>query len=181
MLPPLPVRSNGRYAFNIVGESHYQDAIEAIVGGRTREGADEVADAVLACERDNPHDGNAVRVDIEGRTVGYLSREHAEKYRRWTATLSPPDRDVTCPARIVGGWDRGNGNRGHFGVKLDLPFRKLTTGFGKPPASRSIPATRRQVARADGIVAQGRQAIVMGVRLLIGGLAIIAIWAACRK
>jgi hypothetical protein len=28
---------------------------------------------------------------------------------------------ATCKARIRGGWDRGGGDTGHFGVKLDLP------------------------------------------------------------
>lgn len=32
-----------------------------------------------------------------------------------------PGADVKCSAMIVGGWDRGKGDTGYFGVKLDLP------------------------------------------------------------
>jgi hypothetical protein len=27
---------------------------------------------------------------------------------------------ISCKAKIVGGWDRGEGDRGYFGVKLSL-------------------------------------------------------------
>jgi hypothetical protein len=70
------------FALPIVGESHYQDALEQICGPRTDEGEDRRVEAQLVLEDQNPHDSMAVRVDINGITVGYLSRDHARTYRR---------------------------------------------------------------------------------------------------
>lgn len=108
--------SGGEYATEIVGESHYQKALESLAGGRFEDAAEKHVSAVLIHEDDNAHDSNAVRVDIRGKTVGYLSREDA---RTWRAK-APGSFRHECPAVIVGGWDRGDGDRGHFGVRLDL-------------------------------------------------------------
>lgn len=103
--------------FNIVGESNYQDALELIVGGRTEESADHSCDAMLVPEPSNPYDHNAVRVTIDGHTIGYLARQHAIEYHRAIGA-----RTTTCEAVVVGGWDRGDGDRGHFGAKLDIAW-----------------------------------------------------------
>ena len=110
--------SHDRFAVNVVGESHYQPALERICGGRSDEGADEQATATLILEDDNPYDrGNAVRVDIGGATVGYLTRDDAKRYRQ---LLKANAAQRSCPAVIRGGWDRGDDDRGDFGVRLDL-------------------------------------------------------------
>jgi hypothetical protein len=109
--PPV----NAPFAIPVVGESHYQDTIEEVCGGRTPEGADRECEAELIPEDDNRYDANAVRVEIDGRTVGYLARPDAVDYRRLHRR-----RLMRCPAVIRGGWDRGVGDRGSFGVCLDL-------------------------------------------------------------
>ena len=111
----------GDYALDVVGESNYQSALASICGGRTEDGHNEIVQATLIHEDSNPHDSMAVRVDISGRTVGYLSRENARQYRKQLARAGHPGITATCSAMIVGGWDRGGGDTGHFGVKLDLP------------------------------------------------------------
>lgn len=113
------IPGDGSFALEIVGESHYQEALEAICGGRTEEGWFKEVEATLIYEDSNPHDDHAVRVDIQGRTVGYLKREHARQVREQIRSDCPP---LTCRAMIVGGWDRGEDDRGFFGVKLDIPF-----------------------------------------------------------
>jgi hypothetical protein len=117
----ITLRGDGDYFTDVVGESHYQPWIERVVGGRTGESAEHYTDADLVLEDANPHDPKAVRVDVHGGTVGYLSREDARAYRRWVTATHGRPMGATCPAVIVGGWDRGGGDRGHFGVKLDLP------------------------------------------------------------
>ncbi|HWO71025.1 MAG TPA: HIRAN domain-containing protein [Actinomycetota bacterium] len=113
--------SEGRFRVDAVGESRYQEALEAIVGGRTEEGADLETVALLVPEPTNRYDPNAVQVLIDGKVVGYLSRENAEVLQpRILATMRREQRAVACRARIVGGWDRGGGDRGHFGVRLYL-------------------------------------------------------------
>jgi hypothetical protein len=108
---------------------HYQKALKALAGPKCEDGVEHVehyCKATLVLENNNPHDDKAVRVDIDGRTVGYLSRDMAREYRRKVASGS-----MTVQALIVGGWNRGGGDTGHYGVKLDLP-----DGIEKPGTLR---------------------------------------------
>jgi len=115
------VSGPGEFDVEVVGESHYQQALERICGGRTRNGVEKYVTAQLVLEDSNRYDRMAVRVDIEGQTVGYLSRENAREYRRQLKRAGHPDLTVTCDALIRGGWDRGGGDTGNFGVRLDRP------------------------------------------------------------
>lgn len=109
------VSTRSVFATEVVGESKYQRNLLKICGKRTPDGAEEYRTAVLVLESDNPHDSNAVRVDIDGLTVGYLPRARAIAWRR----TSPVDRHA-CAAVIRGGWDRGGSDKGSYGVWLDL-------------------------------------------------------------
>lgn len=115
----------GRYDFDIVGESHYQDTLEDVCGGRSEDAADHDTLAILIPQPDNPHDRNAVRVvmlvDDEMETVGYLSRDQAVPYHQRMAQMGLSRRLAGCRAKIVGGWEGPRGS-GHFGVKLDLAW-----------------------------------------------------------
>ena len=113
--------SPGRYDVDVVGESHYQDALEGICGGRSEESQRLVIDAVSAPENNNPHDPKAVGVWIDDQMVGYMDRENARIIRQQMANISNDEIALRVSAIIVGGWDRGEGDRGYFGVKLDLP------------------------------------------------------------
>jgi len=126
------LRGSGAFALPIVGESYYQEALEAICGPRSDEGEDRRVEARLVLEDDNPHDSMAVRVEIEGQTVGHLSREHARQYRNQLEKAGYASTDAYCEARIRGGWDRGEGRQGHYGVFLDLPMDGLDD-HGQPP------------------------------------------------
>jgi hypothetical protein len=83
---------------------------------------------VLIHEDDNPADSMAVRIEIAGQCIGYLTRANARLYRSWLASGGHAGRRTTCAARIIGGWDRGSGSRGYFGVELDIP-----SFYGPPP------------------------------------------------
>jgi hypothetical protein len=63
---------------DIVGESYRQDALRQLWTG-----PETTFDAVMIPESNNPHDRNAVRVEIKATHVGYLSRETAEAYRSY--------------------------------------------------------------------------------------------------
>jgi hypothetical protein len=110
----------GLFSLEAVGESNYQEALERICGGRSYDGADLLTDATLVHEDTNPYDPEAVRIDIAGGTVGYLSRAHARIYRRQMAMAGHAGRVAVCAARIRGGWDRGEDDRGSYGVRLDV-------------------------------------------------------------
>jgi hypothetical protein len=104
----------------VVGESHYQDNLARLaeVHPPDRARMREVV-ATLIHENDNPVDPLAIRVDIEGLKVGYLTRVAARQYRQWLAAGGHAGRTTTCAARITGGgWE---GRPGYFGVALDIP------------------------------------------------------------
>lgn len=115
------VVGDSTFSADVVGESHYQGNIEHAAGGRNHDSAHVVTKAVLYLEDENPHDRNAVRVLIEGRTAGYLDRAAAKAWRRKLSAGGFPIGHYTVDALIVGGWDRGEDDQGHFGVKLDVP------------------------------------------------------------
>jgi hypothetical protein len=113
--------SKGAFILQVVGESHYQAALEAICGGRTEDGADDKPRiAYLILEDGNPYDPEAVRVEIDGRHVGHLSRPDARAFRAYLTGHGIQQKTVYCKAQIRGGWDRGPEDRGHFGVFLDF-------------------------------------------------------------
>ena len=113
------VQGDEAFGFEMVGESHYQDALENIVGGRCEDSAKCYCAALLSPERDNKHDRDAVAVTIRGHKVGYLSREDAPSFN--AALRAVGLQEAVCAAIIVGGWQRGS-DRGHFGVKLDMSW-----------------------------------------------------------
>jgi hypothetical protein len=111
----------GTYNVEVVGESHYQQELEKICGGRTEDSAEKHCRATLVLEDSNAYDRNAVRIDVDGATVGYLPRDSAKVYRQRLKEAGHPRLYATCNAVIRGGWDRGHGNAGSFGIWLDLP------------------------------------------------------------
>lgn len=116
------------YPTEIVGESNYQSAFEAIFPNYDEdEGVkedDQVATLIL--ENNNPYDPNAVRVEIEQHQVGYLSKNDAKNYRNKLIELGIPDATGLCYASIRGGFrKRSTGEMTNFGVRLDMDLINL--------------------------------------------------------
>ena len=104
---------------DVVGEQHYQDALEDVADGRNAFGTRRRnVTATLVREPDNPYDTNAVRVEIAHAPVGHLSREDAPRFHAIIARLAKEGSCATCRALLTGGWDRSGGDRGLIGVKL---------------------------------------------------------------
>jgi hypothetical protein len=131
--PPTPVASGappsgqltqvilrGGEEVGVVGESHYQDALTAIAGGKHPESVSIPTQAVLMPEPENPYDPDAVAVYIAGRKVGHLPRPAAKAYGPVGRRFAEQQQVGVCAATITGGWDRGDGDTGHFGVRIDL-------------------------------------------------------------
>ena len=110
---PVPLPPSGAYDFEIVGETSCQQALWDLAGGNTAEGVNVQAVAHLVVET-TP--STAVRVDIAGRPVGYLSHSNAVRYR------TQVNKTGTCAAVIRGGWQRER-EAGNFLVKLDLELK----------------------------------------------------------
>lgn len=115
------IKGRDQFQVNVAGESFYPDAFAALVGARSRDGIAFPARAQLMLDDDNVHDKNAVKVAIEGHQVGHLPRNAARAFRRTVRYGDLALHEVfECAALINGGWDRGGGDVGNFGVKLDL-------------------------------------------------------------
>jgi HIRAN domain len=103
----------------VVGTSYYQQALTDITG---RQGDEEVRVekvAVLVPEPDNPHDRDAIAVHIEGRLVGYLSRDENRRWQDIVQTLAGHDHLAAAEALVAG---RGPGaSTPNVGVFLRLP------------------------------------------------------------
>jgi HIRAN domain len=117
---PTPVILPGGIEVGVVGESHYQDALTAIAGGKRPDGANLQTQAALVFEPTNPYDPDAVAVYVDGHKVGYLPRPAAQAYGPVGRQLAAQQQYGVCRAVIVGGWVREDGDTGHFGVTLDL-------------------------------------------------------------
>lgn len=113
----VPLKGNGSFSFDIVGEASYQDALETIAGKKTREGKELRCTASVSPEPTNPHDANAIAVEIGGKKVGYLNKVDAKDY----ASQLKESGGGTCEiaAMVVGGF-KTKTREGHFGVKLDI-------------------------------------------------------------
>ncbi|MEY8828911.1 hypothetical protein AB9K34_10920 [Sedimentitalea sp. XS_ASV28] len=107
--------------FEIAGAGNYQAELLRLAGGRKREYGVRIDEqATLSPEPSNPHDPDAVAVFIRKMKVGYLRKNDAPTFGAFLKEAGA-DR-ASCSARIVGGWDDGEGNEGHFGVKLSLSW-----------------------------------------------------------
>jgi hypothetical protein len=109
---PTPVVLEGDELVRVVGTSHYQAALLELSG---RQGDEEIRlekIAVFVPEPDNPHDPNAIAIQIDGRLVGYLSRD---ENRRWLDVVNQPE-PIGAEAMIAG----KAGTTG-LGVFLRLP------------------------------------------------------------
>lgn len=138
------LQGDGSFRFEVVGEASYQDALQRAAGGRQREGVNHRIVAVLLPEPENRYDPSAVAVKVGVETVGYLPRKIAP---RFLEALSGQGYDAAaCHAMIVGGWDRGRGDKGHFGIYLDatLAFELEAVDIYAPdvPPARPIPEGR---------------------------------------
>jgi hypothetical protein len=110
-----------KYELEITGEEHYQAALESMCGPRVPRGANQFETAWLILEDINPHDKNAVRVEIRGKQVGYLSPEAAILYRQQLIARGMPKANGQCQAVIRGGWVSSDGRKGPYCVSLDIP------------------------------------------------------------
>ena len=72
----------GLFLFEVAGQNHYQPAI-------------------LRSEPTNPHDRNAIAVEISGLKVGYLDRHTAAKLTNQSKRLGFDRIEATCKAKLA--------------------------------------------------------------------------------
>lgn len=112
----VKIDGDDEYEFEIVGESHYQDELDEICGGKIPGGHDHLCVAYLVPEPENPFDQNAIAVFVDNLKVGYIPKDFAAMF----TAKNPHKATVTADAVIVGGWLEEDDHEGSYGVRLDL-------------------------------------------------------------
>ena len=102
----------GEDTVDVVGESNYQEALAVVAT------MEPLPPAMLVPEDDNRFDDQAVRVDIAGRTVGYLGRDDARSFRRRLARAKLAGCITSCEAEVRGGHTLRDGQAASYGVAL---------------------------------------------------------------
>ncbi len=97
------IEGDGHYDLEVVGESHYQRHLKVLTERYSKKGGDRELIVKLHYENINPHDKKAIRVVIDGGTVGYLSRKDARLFRKRIERLGFEGLVISCNAEIVGG------------------------------------------------------------------------------
>ncbi len=107
-------------AIEVKGEATYQKALERIAGPKTAEGGAPDVVAYLEPDPSNPYDSNAVKVFVTGLLVGYINRDDAEWVQKTCLDIQCEEggKLVAMKGQLVGGWDRGGGDEGSWGIWL---------------------------------------------------------------
>lgn len=101
----------------VVGESNYQVALLDITGSSPGQDVAHDCIAELVPEPTNPHDPNAIMVKVEGKCVGYLSRQNAVKFGPRVKAMIEAGQPTICNAFIGCKPDTGNPN---LGISLEV-------------------------------------------------------------
>jgi hypothetical protein len=112
-----------KFETDVVETEPFQNALEALSGGRTPRGVSRFETAQLILDNRNPRDPNSVCVEIRGKQVGTLHPEDAIRYRHQLIVKGTPTAIGQCQAVIRGGWISSDGRKGDYEVWLDLPVR----------------------------------------------------------
>jgi hypothetical protein len=117
--PTLRLRGGGKFESAVVGVVRFRTALEEICGAD--QSGPKTVDAVLVPDAGG-RDRKAVRVDVQGLTVGYLPAELAEAYHRRLSESGYPGARSICKAKIG---VRTHGVSGtDYAVSLDLPQKR---------------------------------------------------------
>lgn len=117
----------------VAGESNYAKEIRSLFGRDFKpDGTELTLTAQLIPEPHNTYDRNAVSVQINGRTVGYLPREDAARYAPALSEMVAQGWTPQVAARVWGG--RGfDGADFVSSVRLDLAEPHLLMPANHPP------------------------------------------------
>ena len=119
------IEGNSGFDLEVVGESDYQGHLKSICGGCLKQGSLKITIAELHYEDKNPCDSEAIRVEVNGKTVGYLPIEDARLYRKKIEKTGYEEITVSCNAIIFSEKKVGLFNKTVIGIWLDLPIEKL--------------------------------------------------------
>lgn len=120
--PTLRLQGGGTYEHAVLGVARYRSALEKICDVNQRD--PKTVEALLVPEDANSRDKNAVRVEVQGHTVGYLPTELAGAYRTRLVQSGYPGARGICKAKIIVRLHSSIGGHADYAVRLDLPQKR---------------------------------------------------------
>jgi hypothetical protein len=125
--PGSPITLDEEYPFQVVGDFHYQEALREIVENSDDPGTDWQhsgahcrVSAWIVPEEGNSSDPLAVRIEIDGQTVGHLCRADARRYQQLMCGSRVPVAGLIVGGGSVqsAGGEATDSGIGYFGVRL---------------------------------------------------------------
>ncbi len=132
---------NGSLPMHILEKRRYQQVLSEIAKSSRKTRSSSEIPAEIIREADNPIDSNTIRIEIDGKCVGYIPTDQA---RRLSLQMSEDGIDrAKCLARIRGGWQAHHKRSGLYGLTLAIPrngwvdfgLGKMPPGYRKPTSS----------------------------------------------
>ena len=114
------VHLEGTRTLNLAGPQHYEQNLRKLVKRNPERDARVHFPATLVLEKRNKHDRNAVAVEWDGRTVGYLSKADAAAYRPSLDRLAATGVTITVDGIVYAGHHGGN----YWSVGVRMPQAK---------------------------------------------------------
>lgn len=112
--------STGSFRIAAVGTSFYRSEIASIAQNPDNARALVICVAYLVPDNQNAHDAHAVKVVVEGRTVGYLSRDFAKCYRSYISDLPDHIHHISAIAAITNGVKTSDETY-EYTIEIDIP------------------------------------------------------------
>lgn len=119
------IEGDGCFDLIVDEELEYQKHLSFLSRRSSKNDSNRELIAKLHYENVNPKDNKAIRVVVNGGTVGYLSGEDARLFRERLEKVGREGLIVSCHAMIIGGKRTWFSKKTDFGVRLDLPLEKL--------------------------------------------------------
>lgn len=116
LAPVIKLHGPGTYEFGIIGASRHRPALKKLYGQGSPDGKQ--VEAILVLENSS----EAVRVEVNGHTVGHLMPDVASEYRRRLSEEGFLNARGACRARISA--RHGTVDHVDFAVRLDLPSKR---------------------------------------------------------
>ena len=126
----------------IVGEANYQEALWAICRGAVGDRIRHRIVAVVVPEPQNPHDENAISIQIDGQLVGYLAHDVAVRYGPGLKDLMTRSGGYVALEGVIVGGGYYNDGPGRLGVWLEHDPRDFGLEAARRTGGRVGPGTR---------------------------------------
>ncbi len=132
---------------SVAGTSHRQPAVEAVVAGRGGPSATrQNLPAVLLRDPANPHDGNAIRVLVDGIHIGFVPAREAARFQPLLLECERRRVLLVGSVRITG----GDGDPWGAGVQI-----RPNLDDWQPPALKKPAAKKAAPAAPPAVLLQG--------------------------